>query len=148
MTKKWGLIEKILKGEKTIESRWYKTKRAPWGKIKKDDAVYFKNSGEPVTAKAIVNRVEFIHLLDSSQTKIMSDTSYSTPLKIYEEYGERIGIKREDFEKTISDKKNKKYCVLIWLKAPQKIKPFNIDKTGYGISSAWMVVDDVEQIKA
>ncbi len=57
MKKSWGLIPKILSGEKTIESRWYKTKRTPWDKVKPGDTVYFKNSGEPVTAKAQVSKV-------------------------------------------------------------------------------------------
>jgi hypothetical protein len=36
---------------------------------------------------------------------------------------------------------------LIFLTEPKEIeKPFNIDKTGYGISSAWMCVEDVREI--
>lgn len=57
MKKSWDMIPKILTGEKTIESRWYQTKRAPWGKIAAGETVYFKNSGEPVTAKATVAKV-------------------------------------------------------------------------------------------
>lgn len=41
----WNLIPKILSGEKTIESRWYRTRRAPWGGIRAGDTVYFKDSG-------------------------------------------------------------------------------------------------------
>jgi len=33
MTPSWKLIPKILDGKKTIESCWYQTRRAPWGKI-------------------------------------------------------------------------------------------------------------------
>jgi len=57
MRKSWGLLPKILTGEKTIESRWYKNKCSPWGKIKRGDVVYFKNSGEPVTIKAEVSKI-------------------------------------------------------------------------------------------
>ena len=57
MNKSWKLIPKIVGGEKSIESRWHKTKRAPWNSIKKEDIVYFKNSGENVIAKATVKEV-------------------------------------------------------------------------------------------
>ena len=57
MKKSWGLIGKIISGEKKIESRWYKSKRSPWGKIEKGDTVYFKDSGEPVSIKAKVKKV-------------------------------------------------------------------------------------------
>ena len=57
MKKSWGLIGKIISGEKKIESRWYKSRRSPWGKIKQGDEVYFKDSGEPVSIKAKVAKV-------------------------------------------------------------------------------------------
>ncbi|MDO8559127.1 MAG: hypothetical protein Q7R84_02240 [bacterium] len=33
MKKSWGLTEKILSGQKKIESRWYLSKRSPWDTI-------------------------------------------------------------------------------------------------------------------
>jgi len=35
MKKSWGLLPKILTGEKKIESRWYNNRYSPWDKIKK-----------------------------------------------------------------------------------------------------------------
>mmetsp|Transcript_61120 Transcript_61120/g.70007 ORF Transcript_61120/g.70007 Transcript_61120/m.70007 type:complete len:95 (+) Transcript_61120:505-789(+) len=46
MSKSLGFIEKIMKKEKNIESRWSQTKRQPWGKVKIGDFIYFKDSGE------------------------------------------------------------------------------------------------------
>ena len=46
MRKSWNLTNKILTGEKKIESRWYKNKYAPWDKIKetqKNGIYYLKN---------------------------------------------------------------------------------------------------------
>ena len=43
MKKSWGLVEKILAGEKTVESRWYKSKCVPWDRIKPKDIIYFKD---------------------------------------------------------------------------------------------------------
>ena len=59
MNKKMGLIDKVLDGRKTIESRWYKNRTAPWGKIKKGDTIYFKDSGGPIRARAEVKKVKF-----------------------------------------------------------------------------------------
>ena len=43
--------------------------------------------------------------------------------------------------------KNKRYCIVIHLKNPKKIKPFAIDKTGYGAMASWLITDDIEKIK-
>lgn len=57
MRPSWQLIPKILAGEKTVESRWYLARRAPWDGIAAGDAVFFKDSGRPVTARARVAKV-------------------------------------------------------------------------------------------
>ena len=62
MNPKWKLIPKILSGEKTIESRRYMMKVAPWNKIQTGDTVYFKDAGKEVAAKAEVESVmQFDH---------------------------------------------------------------------------------------
>lgn len=127
MKKSWGMIPKILSGEKTIESRWYKTRRAPWGKIKVCETVFFKNSGEPVTIKATVVKVfQFLNLTPKRVREIL------------EKFGKEDGISKEKilyFAKLFVDKK---YCLLIFLKNPQKVKPFEVNKTGFGAMSAWL----------
>ena len=57
MKKEWGLLDEIFSGNKVLETRWYKNKYLPWDKIRKEDLIYFKNSGEEVVAKAVVTRV-------------------------------------------------------------------------------------------
>ena len=64
----------ILAGRKTIESRWYVHKVAPWDKIFAGDTVYFKESGCPITAKAHVSKVLQFDALDASKVRaIISD---------------------------------------------------------------------------
>jgi hypothetical protein len=41
----WKLLPKLLNGEKTIETRWYLHKFAPWNQVKANDTIYFKDSG-------------------------------------------------------------------------------------------------------
>lgn len=136
MKKSWGFTEKILTGEKKIESRWYMSKSAPWDRIKSGDIVYFKNSGESVTISADVERILQFSDLDPARVK-----------SILYEYGDADGIKREDLGKFFELFKGKKYCILIFLKDPRTVEPFEIDKSGFGSMSAWISVDDIGKIK-
>ncbi len=129
-------LEKIVEGSKKIESRWLKFKRAPWDKIKPGETVFFKNSGGPVSAKAKAGRViQF------------SDLNPRAVLEILKKYGKDIGIGTEEIPEFYSRFKDKKYCVLIYLKSARKIKPFSINKKGFGAMSAWITVDSVRKIQ-
>ncbi len=136
MRKSWGLLPKILTGEKTIESRWYKNKYSPWDKINKGDIVYFKNSGEPVTVKT-----EVFDILQHAGLKP------EMVREILQEYGAKNGLGINEIDKYYEMFKEKNYCLLIFLKNPEKIEPFEIDKSGFGAMSAWIMVDDISQIR-
>lgn len=136
MKKSWGLTQKILSGKKKIESRWYLNKCVPWNKIKAEEKIYFKDSGEPVSIAATVEKVlQFSGL---------------TPLKVGEilkTYGNDDEIEEVDVPAFYERFKDKKYCMLIFLKNPQKIEPFEIDKKGFGAMAAWICTEDVNRIK-
>lgn len=123
-------------GQKKIESRWYLTKRAPWDKIKAGETIYFKDSGEPVTIRARVKRVAQFADLTPRRVK-----------KILDKYGREDGIEDSKIPEFLARFKNKKYCLLIFLKNPTKIKPFEINKTGFGAMSAWITVENIKEIK-
>ncbi|MCX6774696.1 MAG: hypothetical protein NTY99_01240 [DPANN group archaeon] len=137
MRKSWKLTEKILSGKKKIESRWYKARYAPWDKIKAGETIYFKDSGEPVTIKAEVEKVLQFSGLTSEKVK-----------QILNDYGGEDGIMIEDIPKFFELFKDKKYCMLIFLKNPQEIEPFKINKTGFGLMSAWISINNISQIKS
>ena len=81
MIKSWQMIPKIISGEKTIESRWYKTKCEAFGRVNAGDTVYFKNSGEPVSLKTGVVRVlEFSDLNQKKIKKLQPTTRPDTHL--------------------------------------------------------------------
>jgi ASC-1-like (ASCH) protein len=135
MKKSWNLIDKIVSGEKTIESRWYKARFIPWNRIQKGDTIFFKNSSEPVTAVAEVVKVLQYESLDETKFK-----------EIISKYGDEIGLKNVKYNEYY---KSKKYCILIFLENSKLLnKPFDIDKTGYGISTAWMCMNDIDEVKA
>lgn len=136
MKKSWGLTDKILAGQKKIESRWYSTKRKPWDSIKEGEIVYFKDSGGPVRIKAEVDRV--VQFGDLTRKKVK---------EILDKHGRDDGMEKEEIPRFFGRFKNKKYCILIFLKNSRAILPFKIDKTGFGMMSAWISIDDICKIK-
>lgn len=136
MKKEWHLTEKILTGEKKIESRWYMSKYSPWNKIEKGELVYFKDSGEPVTIRTETKKV--LQFSDLTPAKVM---------KILNKYGKIDGINIKDIKKFYERFKDKNYCILIFLKNPRKIKSFKINKEGFGLMSAWLTVDNVNKLR-
>lgn len=132
-----NLLADILAGTKTIESRWYVNKISPWDKIVAGDTVYFKESGGPVTALATVSKVmQFSNLNEQSRVKIIRD------------YGKHIAphFPLSEFESWAARHSAKRYCILIFLRDVKKITPFNIDKTGFGNSAAWLAVGDIKRV--
>lgn len=119
MKKSLGMIPKILSGEKTIESRWYLNRVRPWGQISSGDEIYFKNSGEPVTIKSKVHKVIMFESLTPEKTN-----------EIFEKYGKKICLDAAP--------KNKRYCILMFLKKVKRVRPFEVDKTGFGAMAAWL----------
>lgn len=136
MKKSWGLTDKILDGRKKIESRWYLAKCRPWDRIKKEEAVYFKDSGCPVKIKARVEKI--LQFADLTPGRVR---------EILDEYGKDDGLVPEKLFEFYKRFKDKKYCILVFLKNPRRVKPFNIDKKGLGLMSAWLTVDDIARIK-
>ena len=62
-------------------------------------------------------------------------------------FGKDDGIEEELIPKFFERFKDKKYCMLIFLKNPVEVKPFEINKTGFGAMSAWITIPDVTKIK-
>lgn len=136
MKKSWGLTGKILSGRKTVESRWHKTKSAPWDRVKPGDVVYFKDSGCPVCLRAYVSHVKQFPSLTPEKVR-----------HILDEYGEVDGITRENIPKFFGMFKDKKYCTIVFLKKAEAIEPFDVDKSGFGSMSSWLVLESIGKIR-
>jgi ASC-1-like (ASCH) protein len=130
---KQPFFDKILSGEKTIESRWSMAKRTPYGIIKPGDTIYLKETGKPVTAVATAGKVIFYYLTTKPAKAIL------------QEHAKALGV--EDVPGFLASIAGKKYCTLIYLQGVKSIKPFEIDKKGYGNMAAWISIDSVEKIK-
>ena len=96
--------------------------------------MYFKNSGEKITASANVSRVLQFTL-----------SSLKDVEEVVSKYGKQICIVNPN-PRTWG--KLPKYCILIFLKDARYLdKAFQIDKTGFGTGVAWLCVDDIEKVK-
>jgi len=135
LDKKRKLLAKIISGEKSIESRWYKAKVTPWDRIKKGETIYFKESGEPVSVRAQVAEVMQFYLPQTNVTELL------------QKYGKDICFTKQDLSKLVTWCSERRYCILIRLAEVQQREPFNIDKTGFGNMAAWITVDNIEKIK-
>ncbi|MDE7296950.1 MAG: DUF4186 family protein [Clostridia bacterium] len=123
---KKGYIEKILSGEKKIESRFSMNKITPFHAISAGDKVYMQEVGKEVTATFEVERVLFFDNL--SENKIE---------ELRTEYGKDICAE----ETFWGLKKHSKYATLIYIKNPVKITPFKINKSD---RSAFKTVNSVK----
>lgn len=135
MQPKLKMLEKILAGEKTIESRWYKAKRSPWDAIKSGDTVYFKNSSQPITAMAVVDQVTQYNNLTPENID-----------QLLQEYGSRLGLDHGQLSAFRRKVLSSRYAILIFLKKPQLVPQFTIRKTGFGAMASWITVENIGQI--
>ena len=134
MNKSWKLIPKILAGEKSIESRWYQTRRIPWDSVSVGDTIFFKDSGELITASAIVSEV-FQFTIDSLEVV----------KKILKTYGKEICLVNDNPE---TWERLPKYCILMRLHDAKSVTPSAINKKGFGSATAWVTIGNIKQIKA
>jgi len=98
-------IEKILLGEKTIESRFSLSRVLPYGEIVKDDTILLKQSGGDIIGQATVDNVLFYDNLNPKSIKILRD-----------EYSEQIAADDSFWE----NKKGSQYGTLIFIKQPKR----------------------------
>ena len=134
LDKKRKILEKIISGEKSIESRWYKLKKTPYGMIKPGDTVFFKDSGDPVTVQATVEKALFFSDLTKEKYK-----------EIIEKYANKICLKNRNIEDYVKQKY--KYVTLIFLKEVKEIQPFTVNKKGSVLMAAWIILENIEKIK-
>lgn len=114
----------VISGTKTIESRWSMNRCAPFNKIKVGDIIYIKQTGKPVTAKAVAKKVKFYNLTPEIVEEIRV------------KYGKFIGTdKFEDWQSTL----NKKYYTLIWLDKVEKISPIDVPRSN---GAGWIILKD------
>lgn len=100
-----GAGEKILTGQKTMESRFSKNKNAPFQQISTGDLVYIKPSGKDIIGQFRVNKVIFFDGL--------SEADFS---QIKKDYGEALAVDESYWKAKI----NSRYGTLVWIGQTQQ----------------------------
>ena len=119
-------LDAILDGRKTIESRFTRTRRVPFGQISVGDKVFLKQSSGPICAEATVTAIEqFDNLTPEQITQIKK--KYNHLIKGSNEYWH--------------SKENCRFGVLVWLKDVKPIEPIQINKKDW---RAWVLLTEKE----
>lgn len=124
---KKGYIEKILSGEKKIESRFSVNRVTSYQKIAPGDKVYMQEVGKEVTAVFEVKSVLFYNQLSERKVE-----------ELHAQYGKAICADEDFWEK----KRGAQYATLIEIKAPRLITPFKVEKRD---RSAFKTVESVRE---
>ncbi len=117
-------LDAILSGQKTVESRFTKTRRPFFGRVGKGDEIFFKVSSGPVCATATIASVKSFENLTPQK---IADTK--------DEYNHLICGSEEYWD----SRADCKYGVLVWLKGVCATEPVRIDKKDW---RAWMVLTE------
>lgn len=115
-------LERILLGTKTTECRLSHTRRLPFGRVSVGDTLWLKQSGKPVSAKARVRAVRFLHPFAKTELIAMR-----------RRFG-RILATDEPYYATHSDAR---YATFIRLGSVQPIEPIHIRKSS---RHAWVIL--------
>ena len=130
-------MRKILEGQKTMETRWAKTKRTPFKSINKGDKIFFKEVGGNVKASAIVIKVEF-HKKNEIESTI--------DLFIKNHFREIGFDSKEQLNEFLLKKKDTNYLSIIWLDN-LKNEFFKVDPKKYAYRNGWVVLNNILDIK-
>lgn len=119
-------LDWIIEGKKTIESRFTKTRREPFGRIGIGDKLFLKESSGFVCATAEVSAVESFENVTQEIMQAIKK-KYNSAILGSDEYWE--------------SKMDCKYGVLVWVRDVRKMRPVRINKKDW---RAWVVLSENE----
>lgn len=121
-----GVIDQILAGQKTIESRFSKFQFAPYKRVRRGDEIFMKESGGKVLGKFLAANVLFFSELNPKKLGDLR-REYEAELKVDKSFWQ--------------NKKDAKYATLIFVSQPVPLaNPLVLDKHD---KRAWVVLSDV-----
>lgn len=122
-------LSRILRGEKTIESRWLKRRVAPYGRVVAGDMIYLKQASGPIVATAHAAHVwQFDDLTPERADQLLV------------QFGDRLCLEYDFADHA----RGQCYAVLIALKDVRELLPsLSFRQRG---RSGWIVLDGKLQI--
>lgn len=124
-----SLVPELLSGRKSVESRLSTRRIAPFGAVSAGDHVYFKVSGGPFFASALVEHVEEYTSLTPKRVRLLArlyrDEVRATPAYWRAKQGARFGT-----------------FMLLSMITPITEGPAYTAAPGYNRRAAWHVIDE------
>ncbi len=128
------VINAILSGKKTIDSRFSKHKIAPFMSLSAGDLVYVKAPGEEINAQFRVKKILYFEAFEKEDFD-----------QIVAQYWNKIGWGDQKDEDTFKKEKREgaKYATLIWIDEVEQfiVPPVRIRKSD---NRAWVVLKTAE----
>jgi hypothetical protein len=127
-------LENIKSGQKTMIIRGAMGRKLPYGRVNKDDVLYFiENKGDGlIKGKAVVDSV-------FNSDKLTKEQS----VEIVRNNQDKL-LLNKGLEKKFG---GKRYLVLITIKYFEEIESFKIDRSDYGNMDDWLPVENIENVK-
>lgn len=135
MSVKIPFLERIISGEKIVESRWYSQKRVPWNTVTEGDWIYFKNVAKRVTLKAQVAKVQQYELAGTEHVFGLIDL-----------HSKALGLRQGEVGGFMDQVKSKRYAIFMHLHKITTIVPLKISKKGFGSMAAWITVPNIHEL--
>lgn len=127
-------LENLIQGKKSMIIRGATGRKMPYGRVFKDDVLYFiENKGDGlVKAKAVVEEVFNSEKLEKEESE-----------KLVNQYQDRLLLNTAMLKRFAG----KRYLVLITIKDFQELEYFKIDRSDYGNMDDWLLVEDIDSVK-
>jgi hypothetical protein len=127
-------LDLLLSGQKTMIIRGATGRKMPYGRVNRNDILYFINNNAEglILAKARVKSVFNSDKLAEAESIALVE-KHQGKLQLSKKQQARWGGKR--------------YLVLIEVGDVQKVEPFQIDKSDYGNMDDWLPVEQIERVK-
>lgn len=124
----------LLSTKKTMIIRGATGRKLPYGRVNKDDVLYFINNNAEgvILAKARVQSVFNSDKMNEEDSRQLV-TSYQDKLQLTKQQLDRWAGKR--------------YLVLIEVAGFEKVEPFQIDKSNYGNMDDWLPVEQIDKVR-
>lgn len=128
-------LDLLLSGKKTMIIRGAAGRKMPYGRVNRDDVLYFINNNAEglIQAKASVKDVFNSERMTEEESARLVE-SHQGKLQLSKKQQDRWAGKR--------------YLMLVEVSDLKKIEPFQIDKSGYGNMDDWLPVEEIERVKS
>ena len=131
---KAGEMEALVDGKKSMIIRGAAGRKMPYGRVEKNDVLYFINNNAEGAVRA---RADVLSVLNSD--KMTKDESRA----LVDEHQEKLKLTTQQYERW----SGKRYLVLVEVGNVREITPFAVDKSGYGNMDDWLPVGDINSVK-